>query len=82
MAWQLPELSMSLTQHPLSRGAGIRARQQADLAGGWMQTAFAVINEVITKMHLSWDRSGRVEMASPEWARALGRTLAKTGLWL
>lgn len=46
----------------LSRGAGIPARQQAVLAGGWTQIAFAVINEVITKMHLNWGRSGRVEI--------------------
>ena len=35
-----------------------------------MQIAFAVINEVITKMHLTQGRS-KMEMESPEWARAL-----------
>lgn len=64
-----------------SRGAGIPARQQAYLAGGWMQIAFAVINEVITKMHLTWDRSGRVEMES-RVGQSPGGTLAKTGPWL
>lgn len=58
----------------LSRGAGIPARRQAILAGGWLQRAFAVINEVITKMHLNWSRSGRREMQGPECARALGVT--------
>lgn len=29
------------------------------LAGGWMQTALALINDVITKMHLNQARSGR-----------------------
>lgn len=62
----------------LSRGAGIPARQQAYLAGGWMQIAFAVINEVTTKMHLNWKG---VEMESPEWVRALGGHL-RTGLCL
>lgn len=55
-----------------SRGAGTPARQQAVLAGGWTQRAFAVINEVITKMHLNWGRSGRMEMEGPEWARVPG----------
>lgn len=40
------------------------------LVDEWMQIAFAVINEVITKMHLNQGRS-RMEMESPEWARAL-----------
>lgn len=65
----------------LSRGAGIPARRQAILAGGWLQRAFAVINEVITKMHLNWSRSGRREMQGPECARALGGHL-QTGPWL
>lgn len=43
---ELLELTAEPVTHlPLSRGAGILARQQATLAGGWMQIAFAVINE-------------------------------------
>lgn len=51
------------------------------MAGAWRQIAFAVINEVITKMHLSQGRGGRLEVERPEKCRALGRHL-ETGPWL
>lgn len=41
----LQPTEVPVTHHSLSRGAGILARQKAILADGWMQIAFAVINE-------------------------------------
>lgn len=74
-SWELPELAGGISDlsFSLSRGAGIPARQQAGL--GWCveKIAFAVINGVVTEMHLSQSRSGKMEMESPEKCRALGR---------
>lgn len=81
---ELPELIVTAgTHHYL--GAEEQESLQGSrlvLAGTWGQMAFAVIDEVITKMHLSRGRSGRLEKARLEKYRALGRHFAREALAL
>ena len=63
---ELPLVSEQRSRNPC------KAAGWSWLVDEWMQVAFAVIHEVITKMHFNQGRSRRMEMESPEWARALG----------